>query len=51
MATVSPRSPAGCNGVPAGGLAATFSVVARPLDGFQGRVFRIAADGTLTDSQ
>lgn len=51
MATPSPTSTASCHGVPAGGSADTFSVVARPLAGFQGRTFRIAADGTLTDSQ
>lgn len=50
MTTVlSPRSAASCNGVPAGGLAATFSVVARPLEGFRGRGFRIDEDGKLTD--
>jgi hypothetical protein len=49
LAAPSSASPAGCNGVAAGGLAATFSVVARPLTGFQGRAFRIDADGTLTD--
>jgi hypothetical protein len=50
-ASPSPAAPASCNGVPAGGSASTFSVVSRPLDGFQGRTFRIAADGTLTDSR
>ena len=45
----SPRSAASCNGVPAGGSAETFSVVARPLDGFQGRAFRMGSDGTLTE--
>jgi hypothetical protein len=45
----SPKSAASCNGVPAGGSAETFSVVARPVDGFHGRAFRIDRDGKLTD--
>ncbi len=45
----SPRSAASCHGVPAGGSAETFAIVARPLDGFQGRAFRIGADGQLTE--
>lgn len=49
VAAPSPRSAASCNGVPAGGSAETFSVVARPLEGFQGRSFRMDSNGTLTD--
>jgi hypothetical protein len=45
----SPKSAASCNGVPAGGSAESFSVVARPLEGFHGRAYRIDADGKLTD--
>lgn len=48
-AAPSPKSTASCNGVPAGGSAGTFSVVARPLKGFVGRAFRIDADGNLTE--
>jgi hypothetical protein len=48
VAVPSPKSPASCNGVPAGGSADTFSVVARPKEGFQGRAFRIDAEGDLT---
>ena len=49
VAVPSPRSAASCNGVAAGGSAATFSVVARPLEGFHGRAFRMDSDGELTD--
>jgi hypothetical protein len=45
----SPKSAASCHDGPAGGSAETFSVVARPLDGAQGRAFRIASDGQLTE--
>jgi hypothetical protein len=48
IAVPSPKSPASCNGVPAGGSADTFSVVARPKDAYQGRAFRIDAAGDLT---
>lgn len=48
-AVASPRSAASCNGVAAGRLAETFAVVARPLEGFRGRGFRIDADGKLTE--
>jgi hypothetical protein len=48
-AVPSPRSAASCHGVPAGGSAETFSVVARPLKGFHGRALRIDADGKLTE--
>jgi hypothetical protein len=48
-AVPSPKSAASCNGVPAGGSAESFSVVARPLEGFHGRAYRIDADGKLTD--
>jgi hypothetical protein len=51
IAPRSPRSAASCNGVPAGGSAGTFSVVARPIAGFHGRTFRIDADGNLTDTK
>jgi hypothetical protein len=44
-----PGSRASCNGVPAGGSARTFVVTARPVDGYQGRSYRIDADGVLTD--
>jgi hypothetical protein len=44
----SPRSPASCNGVAAGGSAATFSVTARPLPDRSGRSFRIDENGTIT---
>lgn len=48
-AAPSPKSGASCNGVPAGGSARTFSVTARPLEGVQGRSYRIDAEGTLTE--
>ena len=48
IAVPSQKSPGSCNGVPAGGLADTFSVVARPKEGFQGRAFRIDSAGELT---
>jgi hypothetical protein len=48
-AVPSPKSPASCNGVPAGGSAETFSIVARPMEGFHGRAYRKDADGKLTD--
>jgi hypothetical protein len=48
IAVTAPKSPASCNGVPAGGSADRFSVVARPKEGFQGRAFRIDAEGDLT---
>jgi hypothetical protein len=47
-AAPSPASRASCNGVPAGGSARTFSVTARPLEGFHGISYRIDADGALT---
>jgi hypothetical protein len=47
-AVPSPTSPASCNGVPAGGSAQTFSIVARPMEGWHGRTFRIDAKGDLT---
>jgi hypothetical protein len=47
-AAPSPASVASCNGVPAGGSARTFFVTARPLEDFQGRSYRIDADGVLT---
>jgi hypothetical protein len=49
VAVPSPRSTASCNGVPGGGSAETFSIVARPLEGFHGRAFRMDSGGTLTD--
>ena len=48
IAVPSAKSPASCNGVPAGGLADTFTVVARPKEGFQGRAFRLDSAGELT---
>jgi hypothetical protein len=48
-AAPSPVSAASCNGVPAGASARTFSVTARPLEGFQGRSYRIDAQGELTE--
>jgi hypothetical protein len=48
-ATPSPKAAASCNGVPAGGGAQTFSVTARPLEGFQGRSYRIDAAGVLSE--
>ena len=48
-AVPSPKSTASCNGVAAGGSAETFSIVARPMEGFHGRAYRIDANGGLTD--
>lgn len=48
-AAPSPGSRASCNGVPAGASAQTFSITARPLEGFQGRSFRIDSQGELTE--
>ena len=48
-AVPSPASKASCNGVPAGGSAQTFSITARPVEGFQGRSFRIDSQGELTE--
>jgi hypothetical protein len=48
-AAPSAASRASCNGLPAGGSARTFSVTARPLEGFQGRSYRIDEDGVLTE--
>ncbi len=45
----SAKSPASCNGVPAGGAAETFVIIARPLPGQTGKSFRIDAEGTLTE--
>lgn len=45
----SPKSPAGCNGVPAGQSAETWSATARPLPGFSGKAYRIDAEGALTE--
>jgi hypothetical protein len=45
----SPKSPAGCNGVPAGQSAETWSATARPLPGFVGKSYRIDAEGALTE--
>lgn len=45
----SAKSPASCNGVPAGGSAETFSITARPMSGFSGKSFRIDAEGRLTE--
>lgn len=43
------RSPASCNGVPAGKSAKTWSATARPLPGFRGKSYRINADGELSE--
>jgi hypothetical protein len=48
IAVPSPKSAASCNGVPAGRSADTFSVVARPKEGAQGRAFRLDSAGELT---
>lgn len=48
MAAASPGSGASCNGIPAGGSAQTFSITARPAEGFEGASYRIDASGTLT---
>jgi hypothetical protein len=45
----SPKSPAGCNGVPAGQSAETWSATARPQPGYVGRSYRIDAEGALTE--
>jgi hypothetical protein len=44
----SPKSPASCNGVAAGGSAAAFSVTARPMPQRSGRSFRIDDSGRIT---
>jgi hypothetical protein len=44
----SPKSPAGCNGVPAGQSAETWSATARPLPGYSGKSYRIDGE-TLTE--
>lgn len=45
----SAKSPASCNGVPAGGSAETFFLTARPMQGYSGTAFRIDAEGKLTE--
>jgi len=44
----SPKSPASCNGVPAGQSAQTWSAIARPLPEYSGKSYRIDAEGELT---
>lgn len=44
-----PKSPASCNGVPAGKSAKTWSATARPMPGFRGKSFRINSDGELSE--
>ena len=44
-----PKSPASCNGVPAGGSAKTWSATARPMPGYRGTSYRIDAEGVLTE--
>ncbi len=44
----SPKSPASCNGVPAGQSAQTWSATARPLPKYSGKSYRIDAEGELT---
>lgn len=43
------KSPASCNGVPAGRSAKTWSATARPMPGFRGKSYRIDADGELSE--
>lgn len=45
----SPKSPAGCHGVPAGQSAETWSATARPLPGYSGKSYRVDAEGALTE--
>jgi hypothetical protein len=45
----SPKSPAGCNGVPAGQSAQAWSATARPLPGYSGKSYKIDAEGALTE--
>lgn len=45
----SPKSPASCNGVAAGGLAQTFLITARPMPGFGGKSYQIDQEGNLTE--
>jgi hypothetical protein len=45
----SPKSPASCNGVAAGGLAQTFLITARPMPGYGGKSFQIDHEGKLTE--
>lgn len=45
------KSPASCNGVPAGKSAKTWSATARPMPGFRGKSYRINADGELSEIQ
>src|SRR5512145_2811863 len=42
-----PKSPASCNGVPAGGSAKTWSATARPMPGYRGKSYKIDAEGVL----
>lgn len=44
-----PKSPASCNGVPAGGSAKTWSATARPMPGYRGKSYKIDAEGVLTE--
>ena len=44
-----PKSPASCNGLPAGGSAKTWSATARPMTGYRGKSYRIDAEGVLTE--
>lgn len=44
-----PKSPASCNGVPAGGSAKTWSATARPMPGYRGTSYRINEEGVLTE--
>lgn len=50
-AAADPKSPASCNGVPAGKSAKTWSATARPMPGFQGKSYRINAEGELSEIQ
>ena len=46
-----PKSPASCNGVPAGGSAKTWSATARPAPGYRGTSYRINEEGVLSEIQ
>jgi hypothetical protein len=45
----SAKSPASCNGVPAGGSAERFLITARPMQGYAGKSFQIDDAGKLTE--
>jgi hypothetical protein len=43
------RSPASCNGEPAGRSSETWSATARPMPGYSGKSYRITTEGVLTE--